>query len=66
MPRLYNGVKHANRAMPTQLELADGYWQSLQVFRWWLAGRLGARKSAIRKRVEADPMTARARAAEER
>jgi hypothetical protein len=66
MPRIYNGVKHANRTMPGQAELANGYWQSLLIFRWWLAGRLGARRKALRERVKEDRMAIRARAADDR
>ncbi|TDU87596.1 hypothetical protein EV138_1120 [Kribbella voronezhensis] len=60
MSNLYNGVKHANREMPEFRDLADGYWQSILVFRWWLAGRLGVKRRVLVERLTWDSVARRA------
>ncbi|MFG1621168.1 hypothetical protein [Kribbella sp. NPDC049227] len=59
MRRLYNSVKHANRALPEPSELFKAYWESLLVFRYWIAGRLGLRKSALKANLRIDRMASR-------
>lgn len=51
----YNGIKHANRQLPTELELANRWRESVLIVRIWVACELGVAPSDILKRVEHDP-----------
>jgi hypothetical protein len=51
----YNGIKHANRQLPTQLELANRWRESVLVVRIWTACELGVSPSVVLNRVEHDP-----------
>jgi hypothetical protein len=51
----YNGIKHANRQLPTELELANRWRESVLIVRIWIACELGVAPSDVLKRVENDP-----------
>jgi hypothetical protein len=51
----YNGIKHANRQLPTELELANRWRESVLVVRIWIACELGVPQSVVLQRVEGDP-----------
>jgi hypothetical protein len=53
----YMGVKHADNLLPDQLTLANTLRENLQVLRYWIAGRLGCRKSQLQKSAGTDPLS---------
>ncbi len=55
MTEAYNGIKHANRDLPTELELLNRWRESVLAVRIWVARELGVKADAIRSRVEQDP-----------
>lgn len=57
MTEAYNGIKHANRDLPTELELLNRWRESILVVRIWVARELGVKAEAIRSRLERDPQT---------
>jgi hypothetical protein len=50
----YRAVKHADNALPTPPELARSYVRGIQVFRAWLAGRLGVGSADFLRRLPGD------------
>ena len=55
--RTYVGVKHADQEHPEWREMHLAYLQAIQVFRAWVALRLGMPKQKLRAAVEKDTMT---------
>ncbi len=53
----YNGIKHANRELPTELELLNRWRESLLTVRVWVATELGVNASDILERLRYDPQT---------
>lgn len=62
MTRAYNGIKHANRDLPDELDLLNRWIESVTVVRAWVAGELGVQPEVVRRRLELDPNAARFRA----
>lgn len=54
MKSMYAAVKHANRSMPEVTGLYYTYYKGVQVFRLWLAGRLGV---SVRSSAELETRT---------
>lgn len=52
----YNGLKHANRALPDPGVMIDVVRQNIIAFRIWAATRLGVNPSILRRRLAADPI----------
>lgn len=59
--RTYVGVKHADRDRPEWQEMHLAYRQSIQVFRAWVAHRLGVPKPMLKAALENDVLTRRIR-----
>ncbi|MGO4586813.1 HEPN domain-containing protein [Arthrobacter sp. 2RAF6] len=57
MTEAYNGIKHANRDLPTELELLNRWRESVLAVRAWVALELGVKAEVIRSRLERDPQT---------
>lgn len=57
MRKMYRGVKHANQSLPEPLELYKVYLRGVQVFRVWVARRLGVSAEFLRNRVQYDRLT---------
>lgn len=57
MAEAYNGIKHANRDLPTELELLNRWRESVLAVRVWVARELGVKVEDIRSRLERDPQT---------
>jgi hypothetical protein len=55
--RTYVGVKHADRDRPGWDEMHLAYRQSIQVFRAWVAMRLGVSKRRLKDALEYDAVT---------
>ena len=53
--RIYNSVKHADRAAEDPLDILNCYRECTIVFRAWLAGRLGADPAAVKQNLQYDP-----------
>lgn len=53
--RIYNAVKHADRAVEDPLDILNCYRECSIVFRAWLAGRLGADPVTVRQSLQYDP-----------
>jgi len=53
----YNGIKHANRTMPSPIEQLNRVRQSQLVFRMWVAAQLGMGAAELEAAVALDPMT---------
>ncbi|MFJ4075406.1 reverse gyrase [Curtobacterium sp. NPDC089991] len=53
--RAYNGIKHANRKLPDDLDLLNRWRESVTVVRAWVALELGAEAAAVKRRLELDP-----------
>lgn len=51
----YNGVKHANRALPDFLEITNRVRESCLAFRIWIALRLGVDAENLKERLRVDP-----------
>ena len=62
MTRAYNGIKHANRDLPEELDLLNRWMESVVVVRAWVARELGVQPEAVKRRLELDPNAARFRA----
>lgn len=50
----YNGLKHANRRMPDELDVIQAWAESVMVSRAWVALELGVPKEVVRARLEQD------------
>lgn len=48
---VYNGIKHANRSEPSQLEVLDAWRGTVFVMRAWLAIRLGIDQADVKSRL---------------
>ncbi|RLQ86419.1 reverse gyrase [Mycetocola zhadangensis] len=59
MTSAYNGIKHANRKLPSELNLLNRWSESIVVMRAWVALELGASKELVKRRLELDPAAAR-------
>ncbi|MNW64251.1 hypothetical protein D3C74_425180 [compost metagenome] len=57
--RAYVGTKHADKVPPTSEESLLAYLQAIQVFRAWVAVRLGVPKSHLRQALASDWRTRR-------
>lgn len=55
--RTYVSVKHADKARSESLEMYLVYRQAIQVFRAWVALRIGVPKTRLKERLERDPVT---------
>jgi hypothetical protein len=55
--RTYVGVKHADNARPDFQEMYLAYRQSIQVFRAWIALRLGVPREKLKAALERDPVS---------
>lgn len=55
--RAYVGVKHADRERPEGHDMQLAYWQAIQIFRAWLALRLGVAKTRLREALGYDNVT---------
>jgi hypothetical protein len=55
----YNGIKHANRQLPGDLDLGNRWRESVVVVRAWVACRLGIDPAVVRRRLELDPAAGR-------
>lgn len=55
--RTYVSVKHADKARSDSLEMYLVYRQAIQVFRAWIARRLGVPKARLTAGLERDPVT---------
>lgn len=53
--RVYNGLKHANRAAPDELDLLNVWREGVLIVRAWVALRLGVDADAARARLAEDP-----------
>lgn len=53
--RIYNAVKHADRAVEESLDVLNCYRECSIVFRVWLAGRLGVDSATVRDSLQFDP-----------
>lgn len=51
----YNGIKHANRKLPSELNLLNRWLESVVVVRAWVALELGVDPVAVKRRLELDP-----------
>lgn len=54
---VYNSLKHANRAMPDELEVANRWQESILAVRLWVALRLGVDAAELRSRAARDSQT---------
>ncbi|MEG9227630.1 HEPN domain-containing protein [Aeromicrobium sp. Sec7.5] len=57
MSDVYNGTKHANREKPEFLESLNGWRQSVQVFRAWIASQLGVDTEKLTERLALDRLS---------
>jgi hypothetical protein len=53
--RAYNGIKHANRQLPDELDVLNAQRESILAIRAWCAVELGVNLAVLRQRVLADP-----------
>lgn len=53
----YNGIKHANRKLPSELELLNRWRESVLVIRAWVARELGIAPEVVKNRLERDPQS---------
>jgi len=53
--RDYNGLKHANRAAPDQVDVLNSWLRSVLVVRAWMALELGVPAEGIKSRLQQDP-----------
>lgn len=51
----YNGIKHANRKLPSELELLNRWRESVLVVRAWVACELGVEHELVKQRLDRDP-----------
>lgn len=59
MSDTYNGIKHANRALPNLLTSLNAWRESVQVFRGWIALHLGLDYDTLLNRLQWDHMSNR-------
>jgi hypothetical protein len=59
MKEAYNGIKHANRHLPGDLDVGNRWRESVVVVRAWVACRLGIDPALVRRRLELDPAAGR-------
>ena len=52
----YNGVKHADRALPNSIDMWNAAQQNILAFRTWAATRLGVSAAVLATTVRTDPM----------
>lgn len=55
--RTYNGVKHANRTIPDDLDVLNVERECVLVVRAWCAVELGVDRAALRERIRRDPLS---------
>jgi len=55
MTRAYNAIKHANRVLPSELDLVNRWQESTVVVRAWVAVELGIQPAVVKRRLELDP-----------
>jgi hypothetical protein len=53
----YNGIKHANRKLPDELDVLNVEQRAVLVVRAWCALQLGVPREALRARLRADPQS---------
>lgn len=53
----YNGIKHANRDLPTELDVLNRWRESVLVVRGWVALELGVKAEDVLSRLERDPQS---------
>ncbi|KQM57517.1 hypothetical protein ASE64_15260 [Agreia sp. Leaf210] len=53
----YNGIKHANRKLPSELELLNRWRESVLVIRAWVALELGLTPEVVKSRLSRDPQS---------
>lgn len=51
----YNGIKHANRQLPSDLDLLNSWRESIMVVRAWIALQLGLDAEMLKRRLMGDP-----------
>jgi len=52
----YNGVKHADRALPNSIDMWNAAQQNILAFRTWAATQLGVSAAVLATTVRTDPM----------
>lgn len=57
MTQAYNAVKHANRTLPSPLELIRAYRKGIMVFRIWIANQLGVGPEILKFNLNLDPIS---------
>ncbi len=62
--RSYRAVKHADKARPDEMEMFLAYRQAIQVFRAWVAIRLGMPKQRLKAALDVDKVTRHIRSIE--
>lgn len=55
--RVYNGLKHANRVAPDEIDLLNVWREGVLIVRAWVALRLGITKDLGRERLAEDPQS---------
>lgn len=50
----YNGLKHANRAAPDEVDVMNAWAESVMVVRAWVAAELGIAVEEVKERLSAD------------
>lgn len=55
LTRDYNGLKHANRAAPDDIDVINSWLRSVLVIRAWIALELGVSADEIKSRLNQDP-----------
>jgi hypothetical protein len=55
LARDYNGLKHANRAAPDNVDVLNSWLRSVLVVRGWMALELGVPRGQIKSRLQQDP-----------
>ncbi|WP_407360522.1 HEPN domain-containing protein [Microbacterium sp. LBN7] len=53
----YNGIKHANRAEPDELDVLNAWARCVLVVRAWVAAELGVPMEELKKRLAEDPQS---------
>lgn len=51
----YNGLKHANRQLPSNRDMLNRWRESVLVMRAWIAAELGVEPATIKARLSSDP-----------
>jgi hypothetical protein len=59
MADTYNAVKHANRALPGAVDVANSWRECSLLFRAWIATELGVDQTELRKRISPSPQMRR-------